>query len=204
MRSPLVAGWQGLEMRAWQSWSEAENRGQPLAPLRIDRLAPEIMLCIFNGPVVRIEIQQPPEGMHFGAAPAAASVPDGPNYVKTTLRRLVPAERAGEQVVGEKELVLPMRREPKLYKGTKRVVEIAELARQLETSLRGDTFDMSSDGKRSPHANVDPVIDRSSEFTSAELGVQMTESPGRVFIDIPVRAKAHGLFPGYAIRSGQA
>jgi hypothetical protein len=39
-----------------------------LDPLRIDRLAPDIMLCIFNGKVDRIEVRQPPEGMHFGAS----------------------------------------------------------------------------------------------------------------------------------------
>ncbi|MFZ0748251.1 MAG: hypothetical protein WAM70_02745, partial [Pyrinomonadaceae bacterium] len=70
LRSPLVAGWQGVEMRAWQSWNESTKTGERLLPVRIDRLAPDIMLCIFNGPVVHIEIQQPPEGMHFGAAPA--------------------------------------------------------------------------------------------------------------------------------------
>src|SRR4029078_6223704 len=42
LRSPAVEGWQGLEMRAWTD----SGATQPLAPLRIDRLAPEIMLCI--------------------------------------------------------------------------------------------------------------------------------------------------------------
>ena len=66
LRSPVVAGWQGLEMQAWAD--SGENPAFPLTPLRIDRLAPDIMLCIFNGTVRRIEVKQPPEGMHFGAS----------------------------------------------------------------------------------------------------------------------------------------
>ena len=64
MRSPIVEGWQGLEMRAWEG--SGDNASNPLTPLRIDRIAPDIVLCIFNGRVGRIEIKQPPEGLHFG------------------------------------------------------------------------------------------------------------------------------------------
>jgi hypothetical protein len=201
LRSALVAGWQGLEMRAWQSWNESEKKGRPLAPLRIDRLAPEIMICIFNGSVVRIEIKQPPEGMHFGATP----VRNGPNYIKTTLRRLSPAQQAGDQVVSEKSLRIPMRRSSSEYKGTKRVVEVAKLANKLQKSLKLQKdkfpiFDMDPEGKRSQQPTSVPAMDVKSEFTSAELGVQMTESPGMVFINIPSRPKVDGVFQGYPAR----
>ena len=200
LRSPLVAGWQGLEMRAWQSWNESEKKGETLAPLRIDRLAPEIMLCIFNGRVMRIEIQQPPEGMHFGAAPAPPPDTDGPNYIKTTLRRLSPVEQAGDQVAGEKGLPIPMRGSPQ-YKGPKRVVKVAELAASLEKllKLQGEKlFDMDLAGKLSTQPTSVPAMAATSAFTSAELGVQMTESPGRVFIEVPARPTVPGLFR-YAI-----
>ena len=64
MRSPIVEGFQGLEMQAWQDSGEAASH--LVEPLRIDRLAPDILLCLFNGRVGRIEIKQPPEGLHFG------------------------------------------------------------------------------------------------------------------------------------------
>jgi len=64
MRSAIVEGWQGLEMRAWEDTGDQAKK--PLEPLRIDRLAPDILLCLFNGEVGRIEIKQPPEGLHFG------------------------------------------------------------------------------------------------------------------------------------------
>lgn len=64
MRSAIVEGWQGLEMHAWQD--SGDHASEPLEPLRIDRLAPDILLCLFNGKIGRIEIKQPPEGLHFG------------------------------------------------------------------------------------------------------------------------------------------
>jgi hypothetical protein len=87
VRSPVVDGWQGLEMRAWKD----SEKKEPLIPLRIDRLAPDIMLCIFNGEVKKIEIKQPPEGMHFGASPAGEN-----EYKKLHLRKL--DQDAGEQI----------------------------------------------------------------------------------------------------------
>lgn len=190
LRSPLVAGWQGVEMRAWQSWNESTKTGEKLLPVRIDRLGPDIMLCIFNGPVVRIEIQQPPEGMHFGAAPAPPPDPDGPNYFKTTLRRLTPADKAGDQVRHEKgkDISLPMRAEAKGM----RVVEMATLAKTLEGLLKlkgAPLFDMDLDGNIATQPTTVPAMDLTAAFTSAEMGVQMTESPGKVFIEIPVREK---------------
>ncbi|HKY41778.1 MAG TPA: hypothetical protein VJM50_01680 [Pyrinomonadaceae bacterium] len=187
LRSPLVAGWQGVEMRAWQSWNESTKTGERLLPVRIDRLGPDIMLCIFNGPVVRIEIQQPPEGMHFGAAPAPPPDPDGPNYFKTTLRRVSPEDKAGDQVrQKEKNVPLPMR-----AKGM-RVVEMAKLAETLEKLLKlhdEPLFDLDLNGKLAPEKTTVPAMDPKAAFTSAEMGVQMTESPGKVFIEIPIRER---------------
>ncbi|WP_299620465.1 hypothetical protein [uncultured Tateyamaria sp.] len=78
MRSEVVAGWQGLEMRTY------DDTGAEIAPLRIDRLAPDIMLCIFNGKVHSLTLKQPPEGMHFGLSPG--SVPG--EYFRLKLRNL--------------------------------------------------------------------------------------------------------------------
>jgi hypothetical protein len=182
LRSPLVAGWQGLEMRAFT------EKGNPLLPVRIDRLAPDIMLCIFNGRVVRIEIQQPPEGMHFGAAPAPPPDSDGPNYFKTELRRLTPELQAGDQVRLKQGpgVKIPTRAEAKGM----RVVEVAQLAGCLEKLLKrapGSDLLVDEHDKELKVAAMDP--DPNVKFTSAELGVQMTESPGKVFIviDIPIR-----------------
>ena len=60
MRSPLVDGWQGLEVRACAA------DGTRLDPLRIDRMSPEVLLCLFDGDVDHVKIAAPPEGLHFG------------------------------------------------------------------------------------------------------------------------------------------
>jgi hypothetical protein len=149
IRSPAVEGWQGLEMRAWKDSAGA----QALDPLRIDRLAPDIMLCIFNGKVDRIEVKQPPEGMHFGATV------DGDGFKRFSLRRLDDSA-PGEQLEGS-ETPIPLRTE------VKRVVDISALAEALKTKLEALSARKTTE-----------------EFTSADFGVEMVESPGRVVFDV--------------------
>jgi hypothetical protein len=62
---------------------------------------------------------------------------------------------------------------PLLQQKLQRVVDVAKLARRIYKKLKGNGM-----------ANDEPF----HKFTSAEFGVQMTESPGRV--TIAVRAKA--------------
>ena len=137
----MVEGWQGLEMEA--SGVDAQgNSIDRLEPLRIDRLNPETMLCIFNGKVKKIEVKQPPEGMHFGASPAG----------KNTYQKLHLRDEAGDQIKDTKCNV-PMRDSE-----IARVVDIKALANKMAEQLTGNN----------------------DKFTSAEFGVQMVESPGRV------------------------
>jgi hypothetical protein len=149
MRSELVDGWQGVEMRAY-----GQDKVE-LAPLRIDRLAPDVMLCIFNGAVVRLEVKQPPEGLHFGLSPKGRG-----QYKRVSLRR-VDGSEPGAQIPKEipegpndKPIDAPMR-------GTRRIVQVAALA---------DTF-----RKRLSL----------SKFTSAEFAVEMVESPGLIEFKVP-------------------
>ena len=160
MRSRVVEGWQGLEVTA----SGVDGNGNtidPLEPLRVDRLGPDILLCIFNGKVTRIEMKQPPEGMHFGASPAGGNV-----YRKLSLRRLSPADRAGDQITQKEPggatglpIDVPMR------SGIQRVIDMKALAGTMKTILNGAGAIDGTDSGR---------------FTSAEFGVEMVESPGRV------------------------
>jgi hypothetical protein len=195
LRSPVVQGWPGLEMEA------TGTGGKTVKPLRIDRLAPDIMLCIFGGPLEKIEIRQPPEGMHFGATV------DGGKYRKWILRnvreRKITGKEPGEQInltgLGSDQLKKEMGARvglktddansgsgtdltkslsqtieiPLLQQKLQRVVDVAKLARRIYKKLKGNGM-----------ANDEPF----HKFTSAEFGVQMTESPGRV--TIVVRAKA--------------
>jgi hypothetical protein len=155
MRSPIVEGWQGLEMQAWED--SGEGATHLLVPYRIDRLAPDIMLCIFKGKVQRIEIKQPPEGMHFGASF------DGKEYRRIGLRQLNQSGTVspGDEIDKTTETSIPLRPGP-----AKRVVKVSTLAKRLRKNL--DTSKARQSG----------------EFTSAEFGVEMVDSPGRAVFDV--------------------
>ncbi len=84
IRSRVVKGWQGLEVRAFTRSGDEEvpaapmsaarppaggtQATVPLVPLRIDRLAPDVMLALFDGEIVDLHLKQPAEGLHFDVA----------------------------------------------------------------------------------------------------------------------------------------
>jgi hypothetical protein len=62
LRSSVVSGWPGLEVRAY-----SDSAGTaPLELARMDRLAPDLLLCLFPQTTARIEISEPKEGLAFG------------------------------------------------------------------------------------------------------------------------------------------
>lgn len=157
LRSSIVEGWQGLEMEATY-WHAKEEK--PATTLRIDRLGPDILLCIFNGPLAKIVIRQPPEGMHFGAAF------ENGKYCKNILRSVKEPQDGGrapgDQIDLDPAIAIPPRKD-----GDPRVIDVEVLAK----SLRGALLDKGG-------------MDAGKPFTSAVFGVQMTESPARVEITV--------------------
>jgi hypothetical protein len=92
----------------------------------MDRLAPDILLCIYNGKVTEIEAKQPPEGLHFGAASKAKG-----GYEKTALRNM----KGDARTIGEKSVEVPTRG---------RTVKVAELAAEICRSLQFAERDFTS------------------------------------------------------------
>jgi hypothetical protein len=154
LRSAAVEAWIGLE-----SWAEGvmQPGGPPgtLQILRMDRLAPDLLLCIFNGSVKRLDVKQPPEAIHFGAARKAAP---GGGYEKTSLRRLVGGQGAEEmgEVLKRINLSVPVRE-------ATGVIKLHELSQALKAQLDGN-------GQMPADAAI----------TSAEFAVEMIDAPGRV------------------------
>ncbi|MFZ0751108.1 MAG: hypothetical protein WAM70_17220, partial [Pyrinomonadaceae bacterium] len=98
--------------------------------------------------------------------------------------------KTGDQVRHQegKEVPMPLRAAAKGM----RVVEMATLAKTLEGLLKlkgAALYDMDLDGNLAKQPTTVPAMDLNAAFTSAEMGVQMTESPGKVFIEIPIRKK---------------
>jgi hypothetical protein len=78
MRSAIVSGWPNLAVRAYDA------DGLLMKTLRMDHLAPTVLLCLFAGVPSRIEIAEPQEGFRFGIEE------DG----TATLRNVVPGKLA--------------------------------------------------------------------------------------------------------------
>jgi hypothetical protein len=61
LRSSVVSGWPGMEVSGYSD-AAGEN---PLAILRMERISPSLLLCLFNGIVARVEFSEPSETLHF-------------------------------------------------------------------------------------------------------------------------------------------
>ena len=70
IRSELVSGWPGLEVKAYKTVSKNSNNtpiGQgEIKLLRIDRLAPNVLLCLFPETPAWVEFDEPKESICFG------------------------------------------------------------------------------------------------------------------------------------------
>jgi hypothetical protein len=64
LRSVIVEGWPGLEVKAYSDIKEDANI---LPILRMERLAKDVLMCIFDGEFHKLELTEPAETMHFGA-----------------------------------------------------------------------------------------------------------------------------------------
>ncbi|MEN2399376.1 hypothetical protein GKZ90_0006280 [Flavobacterium sp. MC2016-06] len=58
-RSQVISGWPGIEINAYQG-------DTLLTILRMDRLSPNVLLCLFYGVPDRVDFSEPAEGLHFG------------------------------------------------------------------------------------------------------------------------------------------
>lgn len=113
LRSRVVTGWPGLEVRA------RSEKGF-LEILRMERIAPSLLLCLFDGPAIAIEVSEPPEGLHFGFDVESGK----PGYSKT-LRSVTPSKELTE---------IPFRS----HDGQPtRVLRVAALAAAMQSKLPG-------------------------------------------------------------------
>jgi hypothetical protein len=75
MRSRAVSGWPGLHVRAYRRdviaddalTTEAESHPDRLKVLRLERLAPAVLLVLFDGVPAVVHIEEPRRGIQFGA-----------------------------------------------------------------------------------------------------------------------------------------
>ncbi|MFL6211712.1 MAG: hypothetical protein ACJ74W_22885 [Pyrinomonadaceae bacterium] len=70
LRSAVVSGWPGLEVRAWS----AADSTNPMKPLRLDRVSPTVMIGIFPDVPIKLEFNEPSEGLVFGQEDQGISI----------------------------------------------------------------------------------------------------------------------------------
>lgn len=81
LRSFAVKHWPGLQV------SLRDRSGGTLRTLRYDKLAPDVILCLADGLLGSVDIQQPPEGLHFGV-----DLYEHPRRADGTLPPIVPGD----------------------------------------------------------------------------------------------------------------
>jgi hypothetical protein len=114
LRSRAVSGWPGLHVRA-------SRGGAAMQLLRMERLAPAVLLVLLDGVPDRVVIEEPRAGVQFGVDPAAPGRPPGS-------RSIVVRTPSTGQPAGLAPLTVPFRA------GAPGVVHVTELARQLRST----------------------------------------------------------------------
>jgi hypothetical protein len=111
LRSALVSGWPHLEVRAFA------GEGQ-LRTLRLERLAPAVLLALFEGLPTRVDLEEPHHGVQFGVT----ANPEG--------RLMVTVRQADGRAIRDGQDTPRLRPVP-VRVADRRVVAVAELRRGL-------------------------------------------------------------------------
>ncbi len=148
LRSVVVENFPGMEVTGYAD----KERRQPLSLLRLERLSPAVLLCLFDGLPAVVDFLQPPEGLHFGSHQTA----DGQSLWVYMRGLGFNGFAAGLQLPGKQQQTLSMRT------GVAGVLEVAKTAADLKASLTGLN-----------------VLDPQGTFTSAEFAIQMTVAAGQ-------------------------
>jgi hypothetical protein len=118
LRSRAVSGWPGLHVRA-------SNDGRQLQLLRMERLAPAVLLALLDGIPDRVVIEEPRGGVQFGVDSAPSGQPPA-------ARSVVVRNPVTGQPAALAPLMVPFRA------GAPGVIHITELAKRLKaTNLFG-------------------------------------------------------------------
>jgi hypothetical protein len=155
LRSAVVAGWPGLEVQAFET---PQGTG-PIDSARMDRLAPDVLICIFPKVFQSLNIHEPKEGVVFGAEPVYASanaeaLGADPVSYKKHLRGLgVGGYKVGE-FIPDCVVEVPLR------DTTSRVVRMSDYKKTIEDKLLGLT---------------PPAWDSARPFTSAQFTLQAVQ-----------------------------
>jgi hypothetical protein len=102
LRSRAVSGWPGLHVRGFRPIGDEDT---PLRLLRMERLAPAVLLVLMDGVPRRVEIEEPRAGIQFGVDP-----PDPPTAERPASSRWVTVRDPGTGLpIGGRDVRVPFR-----------------------------------------------------------------------------------------------
>jgi hypothetical protein len=149
LRSEVVTGWPGLEVKGY------DDTNTLLDMLRMDHVGPGVLLCIFNGIVQTVDIQEHPEALHFGVDIDPNN--GRPDHFTKSLRYI---DAVGSNVPGSKAPITPLPI-PKYVVGDTSVLKTNDLATDIGKALLNG-------------------IHYQGAFTSAEFALEMVEGVDKV------------------------
>lgn len=169
LRSEVVSGWPGLQVDAY-----ADQMGDPpsdrrsLTMVRMERLAPNVLICLFEGETRTVEIHQKPETLHFGfddaqekKAPASGLCPEGPSGYYKQLRDT----ELGGPLINRDKCEVNVELDASKWSASKRTINVSSLAQSIAQQIT----EAGSQPSTPP-----------SEFTSAQFALQMIEGVQKV------------------------
>lgn len=116
LRSAVVSGWPGLEVKAFKGAGDGQRKDR-ITPLRLTRLAPNVLLALFPEVPDWVELDEPREGLHFGV--------ESNNEVYL---RALSGDSVGATLPGDPFVTASI-------DATTRILDIADLLTQLQDSL---------------------------------------------------------------------
>jgi hypothetical protein len=179
LRSKLVSGWPGLHVRAFSTDNNPDDKiiddntpdpnDNPIRLLRMERLAPAVLLVLFDGVPMVVHIEEPRSGIQFGVRLAPTADPTQQDAVLTL--RDVKHPNAGPLQSGGHDQTVPVPFRP----GSPGVIHM----KHLNDALLGVAA-----------TNMDGSVD------SAEFAMQMLRFPLRqVFGNPKVAPTANAFVP---------
>ena len=134
LRSRVVSGWPNLHVRAYARdvlpddalTTAAESDPGRLKVLRLERLAPAVLLALFDGVPAVVHIEEPRQGLQFGARFDEAAPPDQ-RRAKVHLRQ----RDTGDLVAPKDSFTAGNSVDVPFRPGAPGVIDMAELRRRL-------------------------------------------------------------------------
>jgi hypothetical protein len=130
LRSAAVADWPGMQVNGYAD-PQAATPALPI--VRLERLAPTILLALFAGMIQRVDLTEPGQHLYFGVVPLSGGL-------SVPLRSVEPAT-AGAQLAGDPTVTVRCRPDP-----NRTVLDVTATVAAVEQGLGASSLSPSGLG----------------------------------------------------------